>query len=141
MTAYTRQTLHEGGFAEFGRYSCISQIGATGTFGAMQDGWSGAMWQQQQYVSATKPSTRDFSAGLKGGDRAGLSMDAQKRTKTEWDYEDMCGWEKNSCQLRSCSRFQGGWWEPTISGVVPGSTGAHVERLEMAAHGGPETPV
>lgn len=38
MTAYTRQTLHEGGFAEFGRYSCISQLGATGTVGAMQDG-------------------------------------------------------------------------------------------------------
>lgn len=90
---HTRQTLHEGGFAEFGRYSCISQIGATGTFdtcrmdGAVRCGGSSGMYR--------RPSKADFQRVLKGGDRAGLSMDAQKSTKTEWEYGDMCGGKKD----------------------------------------------
>lgn len=67
MTAYTRQTLHEGGFAEFGRYSCISQLDATGTFGAMQDGMERCDVAAAAYVSATKPSTREFFSAGPGG--------------------------------------------------------------------------
>lgn len=83
-------------------------------------GWSGAMWQQQQqHVSAAQPSTRGFfQRVLEGGDRAGLSMDAQKRTKTEWEYEDMCGGKKRASGQVRIQDQGGGWvgangfWDP-----------------------------
>lgn len=46
-------------------------------------------------------------------------MDAQKRAKTEWEYEDMCGGKKER-QVRSGQdpgSRGGGGWEPTDSGI------------------------
>lgn len=60
------------------------------------------MWQQQRtYRQPSQALESFFQRVLEGGDRAGLSIDAQKRTKTEWEYEDMCGGKKRaSAQVR-----------------------------------------
>lgn len=72
---HTRQTLHEAGFAEFGRHSCIGQIGATGTFGAMQDG----MERCDVAAVTARIGTREFSSGSK---REGTGLERQWMRRT-----------------------------------------------------------